>query len=161
MAACSLVIGDLPEGVDSAGSGAAGGSGSAGSGGSTAAGAGGTSACAKACDCDDDGALAKGGTCGGDDCDDTDARAHPNQADFFDTPAPTAGFDFDCNGSTLPSETKPLDCGVGVALCPPATQQGFVGTLPACGQAGDWGFCSNDNIVCKESVVEKRTQKCH
>lgn len=155
---CSLVIGTLPEGVEPGDAGGVGGTGAAGAAG---AGSGGTGPCAKPCDCDDDGALAAGGACGGDDCDDADARAHLGQSGYFDTPAPTAGFDFDCDGSTLPSETTALDCGVGIAVCPPPTQQGFVGTLPACGQAGDWGFCSNDGVVCKKSVVEQRTQKCH
>lgn len=174
--ACALAIGDLPEGVDevpsSGGSGgvagqggssgeagSAGSAGAAGSGGEagSSGGAAGSGGC---CDCDGDTYAAKGPPCNGDDCDDADNRAHPGQTTPYDTPSPSNGYDFDCNGQTIPEHTKKLDCGLGVALCPPPTTQGYLATPPACGQSGDWGYCTNDGIACKPTVAESRKQKC-
>ena len=176
---CALVVGDLPEPVEQAGgSAAAAGSqqtgGTGGTGGASAAGAagaptgggagtgggsGGSSGC-DPCDCDDDGAQAQ--ACAGSDCDDNDPKVFPGQLDWFDTPAdnPAVGFDYDCSGSDDRRYTDAIDCrGLGLVGCDTAGQ-GFLGTLPPCGESGDWGTCVK-NVTCDPDVVSQKTMQCH
>lgn len=165
---CEVVLGDLPRarsesasgatGAGGAGGGGAGGTGGvggdAGAGGTGAATSSATSGSGGCCDCDGDQANALG-ACQGDDCDDGDARAHPGQTMYFGTPAPQAGFDFDCNGV---SERDPrlaiaVDCS-GLAL-PCDSAVGFLGVVPpACGVHADWGTCKANGLVCAEDVIE-------
>src|SRR5690606_35032132 len=50
------------------------------------------------CDQDGDGFRAANAICGGDDCDDEDARAHPNAGFVAAVPPASTNGDWDCNG---------------------------------------------------------------
>jgi hypothetical protein len=200
--ACTVVIGDLPEGSSSggggsggsgneagvagtasgglagsagvagaAGAGNAGGSGGiAGGGGSAgatggASGAGGVSGAGGGtcqnppCDCDGDTYLVKGGSCGGDDCDDADDRAHPNQGEFYDTPSKgVGGFDFDCNGTPLP-KFHIVNCGVGLLVCP-ANGDGYENPVPGCGVEAMYVKCVMSGAVCIKQNTSPLKMPC-
>jgi len=172
--ACSLVVGELPEPLPEGGqmAGAAAMSGGATAGSSTvggsAAGAaeaaggdessGGTS---NSCDADADQHPAKG-TCGGDDCDDSDARVSPAQTEYFADRQARVDYDYDCSGSTEQEQLEPIVCpGVAVGACP--TETGFLKTLPACGEIGAWGTCKLTPPLntCDQRVMDgERRMRC-
>ncbi len=113
------------------------------------------------CDCDDDGYVAE--ACEGDDCDDDDGRVHPGQQKYFETASPTVGFDFDCSTKTErdPALNVMLQCtGLSLLACEQAAQ-GFLGAVPACGEAGDWGTCRANGLACEPDVYEQRRMRCH
>jgi hypothetical protein len=187
---CGLVVGDLPEprtegassggsagtgGAGAGGAGAAAGAGATGGGSAGAAGQAGGSAGASGgqagtggtaggpscdpCDCDDDGSLAL--ACGGDDCDDHDPRVHPGQSGWFDKPAdnPAIGFDYDCSGQDEREHTQAVQCGaLSLANC--GTVQGFLDSLPACGEAGTWGACKTNVLACEKDPISQKVMRC-
>ena len=132
---------------------------SPGSGGTGASpGSGGTSTCKDACDCDGDGALSE--ACQGDDCDDNDPLAYPSQKSFFATPRGAAGFDYNCDGQSERQFDAATKCGA-LLSCSEGASDGFLGTLPACGETGTWGRCKVDGLLCVDEVIENaRTMLC-
>jgi hypothetical protein len=146
-AACELVAGSLPEPKPDGEGGAA----------ATA------TSCAKPpCDCDGDGHEAKG-TCGGDDCDDLDARVFPHQSEYFTAPDRQGDFDYDCSGSAEvdPASNAHVDCSVPVLQCD-TKSAGYVGPIPSCGQGADWGTCQSDTLHCSPEVTaHDRRMGCH
>jgi len=87
--------------------------------------------------CDFDGDLHERGACGGLDCDDNDARVHPEQTEFFATPRSIGGFDFDCSGAA--EHKTPTSCACsGHALLVPTGEVGcgVNGQLRSCWWAG-------------------------
>jgi hypothetical protein len=158
-AACELVLGDLPPlqgastgttGTGSSRSSATGSSSSSGATGSTSSSSGDGGLC---CDCDGDHFAAEG-ECGGQDCDDTDARVYPGEPTYYAVPSKNVGFDWDCSGTPEPNPAlnKTVDCGL-VAL-PCATTTGYLAqTPPACGVAAPWGTCTQQGINCVEDVI--------
>lgn len=196
--ACTVVIGDLPEGssnvggdagmsgfggeagvagmasgglagsagvAGAAGAGNTGGSGGiAGAGGSAgatggASGAGGGTCKKPPCDCDGDTYLVKGGSCGGDDCDDADDRAHPNQNDFYDVPSKgVGGYDFDCNGTPLP-KFHVVNCGVGLLACP-ADGDGYENPVPSCGVEAMYVKCVMSGAICVKQNTSPLKMPC-
>jgi hypothetical protein len=133
--------------------GSAGAAGTGGGAGASSGGSAGAGGCT--CDCDGDSHLKKGGSCGGDDCDDNDANVFPGQTSYFDQPAKNGGFDYDCSGSAEQESSQTISCTV--ALCP--TTQGYFASPPACGQSADWGVCSG--ALCQKQVLEQKKQACH
>jgi hypothetical protein len=197
--ACTVVIGDLPEGssgtagggsggeagvagsasgglagaagvAGAAGAGNTGGSGGiaggGGSGGVTGgtggvSGAGGGACQSPPCDCDGDGYLDKGGSCGGDDCDDADNRAHPGQGEFYDSQSKgVGGFDFDCDGTPLP-KFHVVNCGVGLLACPPPAQgDGYEAPVPSCGVEAMYVKCVMSGAVCVKQNTSPLKMPC-
>lgn len=142
-----------------AGGGAAGGG--AGTGG---AGTGGAASCFDPCDCDGDGYRASGLTCGGNDCDDEDARVHPGQTQYFADRSANAhvGYDYNCNGTLERDPAQgatALSC-LDLDLLNCAGKQGFQAPLPECGQPGKWSECRGVLAVCSafelDSAVRMR-----
>jgi hypothetical protein len=131
------------------GGGATGGAGGGGTG--AAGGAGGMS-----CDADGDGALAI--ACGGDDCDDGDARVHPGQMSFFTTPAAGGGYDFDCNG-TEEHQLGAVTCGALPIVNCDSSHTGLEIDL-GCGETGAWGQCAANLTSCQFKQTGQRTQGC-
>jgi hypothetical protein len=192
-ASCSLVVGELPEPLPGSGPTAGGGAAGQGSGGSSAQAAGeppvgeagdravtggvsaggsgtaggsvagaGAAGSATSCDADHDEHLAPG-KCGGDDCDDSDADVSPDQSDYFDQSQPRVGYDYDCSGAPEREQSQPIVCtGLTVVECPTG-QPGFLGTLPACGEVGNWGQCVKGSALepCVEDVVATPRMRCH
>ncbi len=151
--ACALII-DLPEGHDKSAAGGAGGS----SGDSAAGGGGGV--CKTPCDCDEDGV--KSVACAGTDCADDDANVKPGQIiHFIDASSnPSIGFDFDCSGAAEREHDTPVKClGLALVACDTKTQ-GFLETLPPCGQSGDWGTCKKGTVACEKDVVQSKPMAC-
>jgi hypothetical protein len=166
-AGCELVLGDIPEKPGAGATGGAGGTGTS-SGAGGAVGSGGTTpgsggAIADAADegcCDCDGDTVFGAQCGGDDCDDSNADAHPNQTKFFDVPRQGGSFDYDCNNS-IEQDTKLLDCAVlATVLCGTTMDDGFLKPWPACGQSGNWGNCEQSGVNCVEHIVQTLVMRC-
>jgi hypothetical protein len=107
--------------------------------------------CAAAgCDADGDGAARDDAQCGGDDCDDSDARVKPGQTAFFDTPRASGGFDFDCDG--VETTFVPTACGCGDVV--------FESDGPwGCGAHGRKHAC--DAFWCGPgNFIEDVTQRC-
>jgi hypothetical protein len=104
------------------------------------------------CDVDGDEHLAKG-KCGGDDCDDTDDRVWPGQPDYFAERQANVGFDYDCSGEPELEETKAVACA-GLVSCPSGT--GFLESLPACGEVGDYGTCKSAGLGCEGQVIDNQ-----
>lgn len=172
---CELVLGDLPSTrKPDAGTGGAGGStGSTTTAGSTtgttSAGGGGATTTSTSvsttstsstgggggcCDCDGDTHKAKG-VCGGDDCDDGDAKAFPDEDAYYGTANPVVGYDWDCNGTPErePALDKAIDCGLIGLPCAAGT--GFLAKVPPpCGGKADWGTCKQSGISCVKDVLE-------
>jgi hypothetical protein len=140
-----------------------GGSASAGKSSSGASSGGATSGGTAAAGCDIDGDHhASTGKCGGDDCDDHDARVSPDQSSYFAERQSQVDFDYDCNGEEEQEQPAAIVCsGVAVGECP--TESGFLKTLPACGEMGMWGTCKKTPPLntCDASVVDvARRMRC-
>lgn len=171
-AACTLVVGELPEPVPEDGPLAGGGSSSSassgGQGGVAAAGSSGGDAAQGGdanpeCDQDGDEHLARG-KCGGDDCDDSDADVSPDQTEYFADRDEVVGYDYDCSGGPEQEQQAAVVCsGLTVGPCP-TDETGFLGSLPACGEVGRWGICIKTPPLdtCDEMVRDELTRmRCH
>ncbi len=171
---CELVLGDLPAARKPDAGGAGGSTGTTGTASSTTASAGGGGSLTTSttvsttvtsstgaggaggacCDCDGDHHDAKG-LCAGDDCDDGDAKAFPDEPAYYPTANPIVGFDWDCNGTPDrdPKLDKAVDC-MAIGL-PCAAGTGFLAKVPPpCGGQGDWGTCKQSGINCVKDVLE-------
>lgn len=194
--ACTVVIGDLPEGSDpaaaggtagaelggaagmasgglagvagagntggSAGVAGGGGSGGASGGGSAGmSGAGGGTCKNPPCDCDGDSYPATGATCNGNDCDDADDRAHPDQTEYFDTPSlGVGGYDFDCSGTPDP-KFHVVNCGIGLITCPNPPGDGYANPVPGCGESAMFIVCVKSGAVCVQQNTSPLKMPCH
>jgi hypothetical protein len=116
-----------------------------------------------AVNCDVDGDTYKGKQCGGDDCDDGDADAHPNQTNWFSA-GPSKGnktWDYDCDGTVEQEFTMADICNAG-GECPKSNLYVGIATPPACGLPGAWGSCVSNVLSCKVgSPISTQTQACH
>ncbi|MEZ4323527.1 MAG: putative metal-binding motif-containing protein [Myxococcota bacterium] len=71
------------------------------------------------------------------DCDDNNPQAHPGQTGWFSSPLSNGSYDYDCNGSqTLRYTSTSAGCFVQGFGC--SGSDGWVGSLPQCGQAGQY-----------------------
>lgn len=99
---------------------------------------------------------AKGYAGNNQDCADGDARAFPDQADYFDSPISGAKnvqpFDFDCDGKTDLKYPQKQQC-TAVWHPPAPGWQGETNPIPACGEAG-----SLNTSACEEVSTK---QPCH
>jgi len=129
----------------------------AGTGATSGSGGTGTTSC---CDCDGDDVDAMG-ACGGTDCDDTNDLVYPGQTTYYTTPNDN-GFDYDCNDEPdpFPEWATAVKCGLVGLPCSKAGT-GFLDTVPACGQKGDFGQCAGMFIPCSNQVLEiDKIMKC-
>ncbi len=95
------------------------------------------------------------------DCDDLDPAAHPGQLAFFNVSTKgTRTFDYNCDGVEQPEAAGLVSClNVGMSC----QGDGWVGTIPACGQAGVWGKCNKQGSGqpgCGTTTSSK-IQSCH
>lgn len=102
---------------------------------------------------------APGWVAGGDDCDDGDARAYPDQASYFPTPRPGGSFDFDCDGKVEREQTRidPQYCLCGPGGC--SISRGWKSEVPECGDAGDYAWEPASPAACDIRYVSM-TQAC-
>jgi hypothetical protein len=74
------------------------------------------------------------------DCDDADPAARPGQIAFFNVPTKgTQSFDFNCDKLEQMQDALLVNC---VAVGMGCQGDGWVGSIPACGQAGTFGKCN-------------------
>ena len=114
------------------------------------------------CDRDDDGFRARG-ACGGDDCDDTDAQVAPDQMGYFASRQPNVDFDYNCDASAEQEQISAVACsGLSIGACP-TDIEGFLGSLPPCGEVGPWGKCAKTPPLntCDKAVIDaERRMRC-
>jgi hypothetical protein len=109
------------------------------------------------CDCDNDTYMAM--SCGGSDCCDNDANAHPGQTSFYPSPDRCLSYDYNCD-TMLETEWGAFACSPGVTGCTPTS--GFVGGVPGCGVSEQWtGTCKNMITSCQPGTTISQTQACH
>jgi hypothetical protein len=164
---CFLIVGDLPPplpedeaaagATDSAGGGSSGAPASAGGSAGSPGSAGATS---NACDRDADGHDAEG-ACGGDDCDDQNPDVHPEQSKHFGARS-SVDYDYDCDGKQEQEQMKAIICSeLPIGDC--TTEEGFLDTLPACGEPGVWGRCAKQgtlNTCMNQPTDNERVMRC-
>jgi hypothetical protein len=111
------------------------------------------------CDFDLDTYHATGGTCGGNDCCDTDRNAHPGVTAFFTQADDCGSFDYDCNGKQDPQYATSVACGgTGVTGC--TGGPGFLAD-PGCGNTAPYYTCvANGLLACKPGSPITLTQGC-
>jgi hypothetical protein len=92
--------------------------------------------------------------CGGDDCDDTDARAHPGQTSYFEEANAVIGFDYDCSGT--PTQEFATDACTGVTC---TTASVFISDTPvACGSDAVFATCT---MLCMRESITSKKVACH
>jgi hypothetical protein len=110
---------------------------------------------ASSCDRDEDGHLAAGAPCFGDDCCDTDPNVYPGQTAYFASPSQCGGFDYDCDGAATPQ--------YGLANCAWAglgcAGDGFVDST-ACGATAPFSVCASTGLLTCAASVGSLTQAC-
>jgi hypothetical protein len=92
----------------------------------------------------------------GDDCDDSDPNANPEQTEYFEVPTiGTQSFDYNCKDG----EEKRWEEVVNCVWAPPdkVCDSGWEGSVPECGQQGTWVECDKK---CEPLPGEQRTQAC-
>jgi hypothetical protein len=100
------------------------------------------------CDCDNDGYLAVGDACAGNDCNDRHAGIHPNQGFIEEPPESPNNGDWDCNGTVEKAYRTGVACILGTL-----GQDGFLDD-PDCGVISDYVVCGSGR------PAEKRPQAC-
>jgi len=95
----------------------------------------------------------------GDDCDDTDADAHPGQTNFYSSARNGGGYDYDCDAGE--EMRYPTVYGGSFSVCNSRSDGsgrldlGWQSNLAQCGNSGTFLYCSGDNLR-----SESRTQQC-
>jgi hypothetical protein len=124
----------------------------------------GPDAAAPACvDGDGDGFMAAnmpGAVCDPADCDDADDRVYPGQTGAFTTPKASGGFDYDCNGVEEKLSDTTLGEGCHEDIFGPCLGTGWLGAVPACGQAGTWHRCEDTLFGCDEAEKVDAVMPC-
>jgi hypothetical protein len=112
-----------------------------------------------ACDQDGDHDIAPGPLCGGNDCDDHDARAYWGEPDYLTfTPTTTTNGDWNCNGALEKQYTPNVNCGLlNLGQC--NTTSGLTGD-PACGTAGSFVQCQTSGLLCVVGSTSTKMQAC-
>jgi hypothetical protein len=113
---------------------------------------------------DDDGdgfavARSEGAECGDADCDDSDADVYPGQPGAFTLPSNSGSFDFNCDGveEKLSDPTAGGECHLDWFTC---VGTGWVGGVPACGEAGVWHRCEGGFLSCTEAEAIAAAMPC-
>ncbi len=104
------------------------------------------------CDCDNDGYLAEGDTCQGNDCDDRDPLIHPNQGYISEPPEPPNEGNWDCTDPIEKQYVYNMNCGVLGG-----SGEGFLGD-PACGVVADFYRCTG--VLFGSTKIGTRRQGC-
>ncbi len=107
------------------------------------------------CDRDQDGHRANTQACGGDDCNDNDARIHPGAGFVHDVPDAALLGDWNCDG-TVDKEYPAVSCSQISTNC--GSAMGFV-IDPGCGETGAFVQCTG-TIACTGADAGTRVQGC-
>lgn len=93
-----------------------------------------------------------------DDCDDADKNAFPGQTTYFAVPrAGVGGYDFNCSGTQEREFPTVVACVGAGGNC---SGDGWEGSVPACGQAGQFATCLKDAGNCVQQAATTKTQTC-
>lgn len=92
-----------------------------------------------------------------DDCDDADKNAFPGQTSYFAVPRVGGGYDFNCSGTPEREFPNLVACVGAGGNC---GGDGWVGSVPACGQAGQFATCLKDAGNCVQQTATTQTQTC-
>ncbi|KYF85531.1 hypothetical protein BE11_01060 [Sorangium cellulosum] len=109
-------------------------------------------------DCDVDRDTFLSIACGGNDCNDENAKVHPGQpSTFYETPiSPGGSFDYDCSGAEE-REFQAVECSNILPLCA-ARSNVFLVDVP-CGSRASFGNC---NGTCQSTTIfPDYVRKCH
>ncbi|MDB4942132.1 MAG: hypothetical protein JWP97_1666 [Labilithrix sp.] len=117
-----------------------------------------TGPCVDPCDCDKDGHKSREAGCGGDDCDDTDPRANPDQNFRKDLATKTTMGDWNCDGKT---ERVITSVNVTCSAACPSGREGLAADIP-CGTFGEYITCQSalGGLGCQQSDSGVRQQEC-
>ena len=119
---------------------------------------------APTCDFDHDGFLAGAdvSTCGGNDCDDTDAHANPGVVSFvYWFPLGKMNGDWNCNGMVEKEFKANINCSSLLNVqCD--TIQGFTGDDPGCSMLGNFVQCTSAlvGLNCMDGPAQNVRQGC-
>lgn len=98
------------------------------------------------------------------DCCDEDANVFPGQTAFFSQPNECGNFDYDCSGATeykFPQIQGDCDWGeIFESGSAKADPQGWVSTIPQCGESADWLLDCDRPLGRRTRETETRTQRC-
>ncbi|MBT9554874.1 MAG: thrombospondin type 3 repeat-containing protein [Myxococcales bacterium] len=96
-----------------------------------------------------------------DDCYDGNKYAKPGNGAWYVSQRGDGSFDYDCDGNETRRHTLPGgNCSTILGFCS-ATQIGFVGSVPACGQSGKFlGGCDSGFFSCDDETSTLQ-QECH
>jgi hypothetical protein len=95
------------------------------------------------------------------DCYDGNANAKPGQQTWYTSHRGDGSYDYDCNGSaTRRWPQTGGNCSTILGFCS-ATQIGYKGGIPACGNAGTWLYGCDTGFFDCDDETESRTQQCH
>jgi hypothetical protein len=145
---CSLLL-DLPEPAEEGSTQAAT---SSGAGGGSSGGSSTTS-----CDADSDSRKSEG-PCGGDDCADNDPDVFPDQTKFFAARNKAGTFDYDCSGDPELEHPDATQCSrLPLSECE-AVADGFLDSVPACGETGQWGGCREVQMTPLVTECQQRVE---
>jgi hypothetical protein len=126
--------------------------------------------------CDEDGDGYDNAMCGGKDCCDHDANAHPGQTGWFAAQDNCKSFDYDCDGKEEREYPASLTCGYVWSLgCIPscsgtscvcggmACSTGYVGPDPGCGVGAEYDQCQPANAFSctPKAIAPMQVQACH
>jgi hypothetical protein len=126
--------------------------------------------------CDQDADGYDNASCGGKDCCDTDAKAHPGQAAWFTAQDNCMSFDYDCDGKEEHEYPASLTCGYVWSLgCIPSCSgtscvcggvscsTGYVGPDPGCGVGAEYDQCQPANAFscAPKAIAPMQVQACH
>jgi len=90
------------------------------------------------------------------DCNDTHKDVHPGQTTFFSVAIPgSSSFDYNCDGKDE-MELATVETCSKLSKC---SGQGWLTSVPACGQTGDWVQCVMSK-TCMAGPPAARTQNC-
>ncbi len=91
------------------------------------------------------------------DCDDSKKDVNPGQKTYFSVAIPgSSSFDYNCDGKDE-KENASLETCAKMAKC---IGQGWLASVPACGQTGNWVQCVSGGKSCVAGPPKAKTQSC-
>ena len=93
-----------------------------------------------------------------DDCDDSDANAFPGQTAYFAVARTSGGYDYNCDTKEDPEFPTIVACIIESGVT--CIGEGWVGTVPACGQTGQFATCLKVTGSCTSQPPTTKTQTC-
>jgi len=106
-------------------------------------------------------AVEPGALCGPADCDDGNELVFPGQTAAFTSPKSTGDFDYNCDGVEQPLADTTLGGNCYASLFTPCSGTGWLGSVPGCGELGEWHRCEAGFLSCDESDLVEAVMPCN